>query len=184
MKINSIFPQGIVKFHSFLSKHKDMKILVDFMVKVYGANKSTSANKNCLQKSVNLTVLIFKVGMVLLITTAILTCIRPCISYVFFGKVELIVPIYFPGIDETEIAGYSSIAALHVYILFIFVIGTAATDLGLMTVTIHSYTMAQLFRNAVNDFNSMVGNGKRNVDTKFIQAALNNLIAMHIDFIK
>lgn len=154
----------------------------DFSLKIYRANKNSSPNKTRLQNSVNLTVFIFKGGMILLIATATLTCLKPCISYVLIGKVEPIMPTYFPFIDEQELIGYTCLAVFHLYIMFIFVIGTAASDLALMTLVIHTYTMSNIFQNAVNEFNGLGAITKRN--NKHIHASLNNLILMHIDYIK
>lgn len=181
---NSFKFQGIVKFHSFLSKTKEMKDIIDFSLKIYQVNTNTSANKMRLQKSVNLTVFIFKAGMALLIMTAVLTCIRPCISYILTGKIENIIPAHFPGIDEENIKGYAFVSLFHVYLMFVFVIGTGASDLGLMTIVIHTYTMSHIFQNAVNEFNALADINKRHTDYKAIRASLNNLISMHNDFLK
>ncbi len=167
-----------------MSKTKEMKYLCDFAIKVYRVNKDTSANKKRLEKSVKMTVFIFKAGTALLIATAILTCIKPAISYLLMGKLEPIIPSYIPGINEEEPTGYACTAVFHFYILFVFVIGTAATDLGLMALVIHSYTMSHIFRNAVNEFNSLVAKNEGNTNTGHIRASLNNLILMHIEFIK
>lgn len=161
-----------------------MKDVIDFSLKIYRVNKNESPNKTLLEKSVHLTVFIFKAGMVLLITTAILTCIKPCISYIFIGTVEPIIPSHFPGINEHEIMGYACLAVFHVYIMFVFVIGTAASDLGLNTIVIHSFAMSHLFQNAVNEFNVLSNKDKRHIDNMAVRASLNNLIAMHTDFIK
>lgn len=161
-----------------------MKDVIDFSLKIYRVNKNASPNKTLLGKSVHLTVFIFKAGMVLLIATAMLTCIKPCISYVFTGKVEPIMPCYFPGINELEITDYACLAVFHIYILFVFVIGTAASDLGLNTIVIHTFVMSHLFRNAVNEFNVLINKDKRHINNMAVRASLNNLIAMHTDFIK
>lgn len=152
--------------------------------------------------------------MFLLITTAILTSIRPCISYILIGELDNIMPTHFPGINDKEITGYVIVAVFHLYILFIFVIGTAGSDLGLMTFVVHSYAMADIFQNAVNELNGLIRSKKINTsdenmhpsdtrtismpisNTNFeanskslhlrvrISASLQNLIWMHYDFIK
>lgn len=158
--------------------------MCDFSMKIYRVNTNASANKTQLQKSVNLTVFIFKNGMVLLSTTAILTCLKPCISYLLTGELDTILPTKFPGINEQKIVGYSCLAVFHTYLSSVFVMGTAGADLGLMTLVVHSYTMSHIFRNAVNEFNALVAKNQRNTNTKNIHASLKNLILMHIDFIK
>lgn len=161
--------------------------MIDFSLKIYTMNKNASSNKTRLEQSVQLTVFIFKAGMALLITTAILTCIRPGISYVFNGKVEPVIPTHFPLLNEYETAGYACLAVFHLYLMFVFVLGTAGCDLGLSTFVIHAYTMSHLFRNAVNEFNVLAVNKKRDKrpkDIMAIRSSLNNLISMHADFIK
>lgn len=168
--------------NSFLQKTREFKDICEFSLKVYRANTKPSANKTRLQKSVNLTVFIFKGGMTLLISTAILTSLRPCITYFLFGEVEIILPTTLPGINVHEAVGYTCLAVFHVYLLAIFVMGNAGADLGLMTLVLHTYAMSHIFQNAVNEFNSLVARTKRN--NKLIHASLNNLILMHIDYIK
>lgn len=120
--------------------------------------------------------------MVLLISTAALTCLKPCISYVLMGNVEPLLPTHFPLIDEHDIIGYACLAVFHLYIIFAFVVGTAASDLALMTLVIHVYSMSHIFQNAVNEFNGLVARTKRN--NQLIHGSLNNLILMHNDYIK
>lgn len=163
---------------------REFKDICEFSLKVYRANTNASPNKKRLQTSVNLTVFIFKNGMVLLSTTSILTCIRPCISYYLTGELDTILPTNFPGIDEKQIIGYTCLAVFHVYIMLVFVMGTAGADLGLMTLVIQSYTMSHIFQNAVNEFNALVGEKTRNKNNEEIGASLKNVILMHIDFIK
>lgn len=122
--------------------------------------------------------------MTLLIVTSCLTCVRPCISQFFSGKLEPILPTFFPGINESETVGYACLAAFHIYLLGVFAIGNAGSDLGLMVFCIHSYTMSKIFRNAVNEFNALMTKSERHRNASEIQASLNNLIQMHIDSIK
>lgn len=153
----------------------------DFCLKIYKANTKSSPNKTYLGKSVKLTVFLFKNGMILLITTATLTSIKPCILYILTGELDPILPTHFPGINEQEAIGYTILAVFHLYIMFVFAVGTAGVDLSLMTFVIHTYTMSNIFKNAVNDLNGLIGLKARNND---IRSSLNNLILMHNDFIK
>lgn len=122
--------------------------------------------------------------MCLLITTAILTVIRPYVSYILFGKVEPMLPTHLPGINEENAVGYAALLIFHFYVVFLFVGGTAASDLSLMNFVIHCHTMSKLFKNAVYDFNILVKNNKPNTPNKDIHASLRNLILMHADLIK
>lgn len=124
--------------------------------------------------------------MSLLIVTAILTSLKPLISYIFIGQLDTVLPVYFPGINEQEIIGYTVLALFHVFLLFIFAVGTAGCDLGLMTFVVHCYAMSHLYQNSVNDLNGLIKRNKQNASDKDkdIRASLDNLIMMHNDFIK
>ncbi|XP_037031708.1 putative odorant receptor 83c [Bradysia coprophila] len=175
--------QGIVKFHSLLKNHKEMKAMCDFNLKVYRSNRDTSHNKTELTKAVNIIVFIFKGGISFLIVTAILTVLKPSITYLLIGKVEPILPTYIPMLNDKELTGYMCLAVFQAYIMFVFVIGTAATDFGLMVLVLQSYTLSQIFRNEVDDFNSLVAKNERNTNTIDVRASLRNLILMHMDFV-
>ncbi|XP_037039116.1 putative odorant receptor 83c [Bradysia coprophila] len=175
--------QGIVKFHSLLNNQKEMKALCDFSLKVYRSNKESSHNKTQLEKSVHIIVFIFKGGISFLIATAILTALKPLITYCLIGKVETIIPTYFPALNEHETTGYICYAVFHTYLMFAFAVGTAGTDFGLRVLVLQSYTLSQIFRNAVDEFNSLVARNERDANTIDVRTSLRNLILMHIDFV-
>lgn len=170
--------QGIVKFYSILTNTKEMRYLCDFLLKIYKTNTTSSPNKSCLEKSIKITVFIFKNGMLLLITTAILTSIRPCISYILIGELDPIMPTHFPGINDLEITGYIILAVFHLYIMFVFVIGTGGADLGLMTFVIHSFSMSVIFQNAVTELNGLLKFREINTFNKSILASASRMITM------
>lgn len=97
---------------------------------------------------------------------------------------ETIIPSYFPLLNEHETFGYACLAVFHTYLMFAFVVGTAGCDFGLMVLVIQSYTLSQIFRNAVDEFNWLVAKNERNANTADVRASLRNLILMHIDFVK
>ncbi|KAJ6634760.1 hypothetical protein Bhyg_13339 [Pseudolycoriella hygida] len=172
--------------NSLLRNHQTYNDLCNFCLKMYKANRNAGRNKTSLGKSAKITSLLFKCGMVILSTTAILTCIRPAITFASSGQLEPILPTIFPGINEQEIFGFTCLYIFHFYIMALFVMGTAGIDLGLMALVIHSHTMSHIFQNAVTDLNALAKKNNRKSDTKEkeVRAYLNNLIAMHIDFIK
>lgn len=163
---------------------KSIKDISDFCSKIYRANTKSSPNKALLAKSVNVTVFIFKYGLALLITTATLVVVKPCISYVAFGVLDPILPTHFPGINEDDIIGYTILALYHVHIVFVFVIGTAGCDLFLMVLVVHCYTMTNIFQNAVNEFNALIEKHKRHTPNEELCLFLKNVILMHNDFIR
>nr|QGW45413.1 odorant receptor 40 [Bradysia odoriphaga] len=175
--------QGVVKFHVFLKNHKEVKAMCDFNLKVYRSNKESSHNKTLLTTAVNIIVFIFKGGISFLIATAILTVLKPSITYLLIGIVEPVIPTYIPMLNENEFSGYVALAAFHTYLLFVFVIGTAAIDFGLMVFVLQSYTLSAIFRNAVDNFNSLVGKNEQDANTIEVRASLRNLILMHMDFV-
>lgn len=174
----------MVKFFCILTNRKSIKDICDFCLKIYRANTESSPNKELLAKSVNITVFIFKNGMLLLVTTATLVLVKPRISYVRNGILDPILPTHFPGINEGGVTGYTILSLYHMYIVFVFVIGTAGCDLFLMTLVVHCYTMSQIFLNFVNEFNALIQTPKRNKSNADVCIFLENLILMHNDFIK
>ncbi|XP_037034192.1 putative odorant receptor 83c [Bradysia coprophila] len=174
--------QGIVKYFCFIKNNRSVKDMLYFCSKIYRANTAPGPNKQLLAKSVKIIVFIFKNGMVLLLTTAILALLRPGFSYIVFGKLDPILPTYLPGVDEEETYGYVMLATLHTYIAFIFVTGTAGCDLLLMTQVIHLYTMTHIFRNAVDEFNALIERNTGRTSRKKTRQFLRNLILMHIDY--
>nr|QGW45406.1 odorant receptor 33 [Bradysia odoriphaga] len=174
--------QGIVKYFCFIKNNRSVKDMCYFCLKIYRANTAPGPNKKLLAKSVKIIVLIFKNGMVLLLTTGTLILLKPGFCYVVFGKLDPILPTYFPGVSEEKVYGYVILATLHTYIVFIFVTGTAGSDLFLMTQVIHSYSMTLIFRNAKDEFNSLIKRNTGRTSTKETRQFLRNLILMHIDY--
>lgn len=176
--------QGIVKFFSILANTKSIRDILDFSLKIYRANTKSSLNKTLLAKSITVTVFIFKYGMALLIITASLAVVRPCLSLIAFGTVETILPTHFQGINEEELVDYAILALYHTYICFAFVIGTAGCDLLLMVLVVHCYTMSKIFQNAIDEFNVLIKKHQRNTSNEELRLFLKNVILMHNDFVK
>lgn len=174
--------------HSILTNTKSLKDISEFCLKIYKANTTPSPNKTLLARSVKVTTFIFKYGMILLVTTATLVLVKPCMSLIAFGVripvLEPILPTHFPLINEEEIIGYSILALYHTFIVYVFVIGTAGCDLFLMTLVVHGYTMSRIFHNAVVEFNDLIENRERDASSEELRMFLKNMILMHNDFIK
>lgn len=132
-----------------------------------------------------MTVFIFKIICALFLSTALLVLSKPVISYLAYGYAEPILPVYFPGLNEEEFSDYMILALFHASICYLFVLGTAGCDLLLLTLVVHSYTMAHIVGNAVDEFNAMIRTHhfRETRGSKESRLALRNLILMHKDFI-
>lgn len=80
--------------------------------------------------------------------------IYPILVYCQTGEKLLILPMMFPGVDHTTLAGYTITNSLHLAGCILAIFGTVGADFMLVLLVVHMWPLCEVFENMVNELNA------------------------------
>lgn len=165
--------------------HKSVADNVFFFQKVYMANSmSSTKNYESLALISKISFLLYKVILTLVFCTVCIFASMPFLLYLYEGtgddgQLAPMIPFYVPFVDENTFGGYIILCCVHLYALYLTVLGVTGGDATIIVMAVNGLALADIFENGFQLLNNMVKNGKGNeIEVKF---TLRNLVQMHIE---
>lgn len=155
----------------------ELQYRIIFIGSIYKLNICNGRNTIVVNTSAAILKKLYYIGVCLYICTGVVFITSPLIVYVLTGTIELIVNIQVPGLNQFTTYGYIMLTIYHSLCAYAATVGAFATDLFFVSMVYHTRTMAELFKNALEDFNtSMAMPAIKPLQRK---AALRNILQMH-----
>lgn len=103
----------------------------------------------------------------------------PLVLYVVYGELELILPVYIPGIDETSTTGFIITTVFHVTAVTLAVNAYAAIDSACLITILGAVFHGLLIKIDANLLNDELRN--RSADRISVKARFRNILMMQRD---
>lgn len=155
------------------------KDLVKRLIEIYKQNSVTIdlKRKNMINKFVFFTEYLFKIGVSAYLFCALPLVIVPIYFYFVEGESVQILPLYFPGINETTLFGYAIHIVLHIIYLFFGWAGSAGSDFFFALLIINVPLMSNILKDNFDELNGMLKEKK--IDTWTVRGKLVNIILIY-----
>lgn len=154
--------------------------LIKKELEIYEANcKSNVSLKRTIlaQQFSTITEWIFKVGFTIYVLAGMFYLLNPLYSYFWLGEIVPIVPIYVPYFDEHTTGGFISLTILHLVIIILTVVASAAADFMFIILIFNMIFFARIFADDVNELNDTLRADK--ADRILAKGKLTNSLLIH-----
>lgn len=102
----------------------------------------------------------------------------PVSMYFIFGSLEIVVPIYVPGLDEEKLKDYIILLCYQVFMMVYSSFATFVADLLPMTLVLHMWPMCLIFEHMLAEL-STAAECEINRKSVELKRALKNIIRLH-----
>lgn len=166
--------------------HKSVADNVFFIQKVYMANSvPSSKNYESLALMSKISFLLYKTILTLVFCTVCIFASMPFLLYLYEGTGEdgqlaPMIPFYVPFVNENTFGGYIILCGVHVYALYLTVLGVTGGDATIIVLAVHGLALADIFENGFLSLNNIVNQNRRGNDIE-VKFTLRNLVQMHIE---
>lgn len=154
---------------------------LEFLAKLYKANKTYSDNRSDLLKCARLNLQIAKAITCTYIVTCAVFLFTPLLVYATTNNIETFFPIRIPFLRNDTIIGYTLHTLYGIIILASACCGTLGPDLFVITMTIQYWPMTRFLDHAVDILNSETGGRRHEAirESFWVKERVRNICLMH-----
>ncbi|XP_031636823.1 odorant receptor 67d-like [Contarinia nasturtii] len=162
---------------------EDLQWVIHFIQKLYKAHIKTKSKERLAFFS-NFafgTEVFFKVITTLYILSVFTFFPYPLYMYYFENEVVTIIPVYLPGVDETQLAGYIILSCYQVLLFILATFGVLACDFFMAIIIISTLIFAKLISLDMAQINDDL---LQKNSTLTVKSRLRNILLMHQEMTK
>lgn len=161
----------------------DLQWVIRFVQNLYKIHQKTKSRDriNYFNNFAIATDVLFKVITTLYILSVFTFFPYPIYMYLFKNEVVTIVPMYLPGIDESQFAGYVFLSSYHIVIILLATIGVLACDFFMAIIIISTLIFAKLIS---LDTKQIAKDLQLKDPILTVRGRLRNILLMHQEMIK
>lgn len=161
---------------------KYSKLLIDLMnkeVDIYAVNSDNVFTKRIIfaQQFSTISDWIFKCGFALYSFSGGTYLVYPLYSYFCRDEIIPLIPLYMPFIDEKTKSGFIGLTIIHLVIIVLTIIASAAVDFMFITLTFNMIFFGRIFCDNVDGLNDTLRGEE--VDKAVAKAKLINILLIH-----
>lgn len=144
----------MIKYATLYFYAADMRANVAQLRRMYSQNASpATANYQVLSKWSGFFIGISKMVGCMFGLVGVCMTSRPAVVYLFTQEQILLIPIWVPGVDETNASGYTLTSAYHVFVMVLAYVGTIGSDTLYLMFVLHIWPMYEIFENTFRIIN-------------------------------
>lgn len=155
--------------------------MIDFLDKLYNANKFNHENRRILAKYIRWNMIITKIITLIFLSTTIFCVCAPLAIFFITDNMEPILPAHIPFVPVDTLSGY----AIHCAFFFVVAItaycGTLSNEVFLITVTLHLLPMTTILDKCVNGLNEATDSLRKEAvkNSTWLHVRVRNIALMH-----
>lgn len=121
--------------------------------------------------------LIFKVGLVMYGGSSFMFFISPIYAYIFENRLEPLILLYVPGLDEKTMTGYFVLISIQFFVMVMASVGMGSCDVFYALILSNIPIMARLIEDEVHTLNKALEQHPYKNRVWFFQ--FRNIVMMH-----
>lgn len=172
--------QGCTKYLVFIALRKTIAEAYAYLEGVHVRLQDTATNRFQILTEWSATFKIvsrFVMSLFIFLASALL--LFPTVLYVTVGRVEYMLPIMVPKIDETNRIGYILLQCVHALWLSCGACGFIGSDTTLIMMSLYSWPLSYLFIDHINELNQLLRTTPEYADTREMRQFLQNIVRLH-----
>lgn len=155
--------------------------MIEFLDKLYNANKFTTANHRILAKYIRWNMIITKISRLVFVSTIIFSMCVPLAIFLITGRMEPILPAHIPYVPLDTFSGYAIHCAYFSSVIITGYCGTLSNEVFLITVTLHLFPMIKILDQCIFGMNEATGSLQKEAfkTSTWLHARVRNIALMH-----
>lgn len=161
----------------------DLQWLIRFIQNLYKIHQKTKSKDRIsyFNKFAFATEVLFKVITTLYILSVFTFFPYPIYMYFFKNEVVTIIPVYVPGIDDTQFSGYVFLCCYQIILFVLATLGVLACDFFMAIVIISTLIFAKLI---ILDMEQIEHDQELKDSVFIVRGRFRNILLMHQEMIK